>query len=322
MLRFILKRLISIIPVLIGISLTIFIILQITPGDPARSLLSINATEEEVQQKREELGLNEPILLQYVKYVNRLLHGDLGKSWMYGYNIREELSLRIPRTLILALLSIMFTITVGIPAGVISAVKQYSIFDNFTMFLALFFTSIPTFWFGLMSIYTFSLKLGWLPVMGMDSPLSLILPTITCGLSVLANLLRTTRSTMLEIRREDYVRTARAKGVGELSVIIMHTLRNALLPIVTLIGLNFGVLMGGAVLTESVFVIPGIGTMMINSVKAKDIPVVMACIIFTAMCIALTNLFVDILYTFIDPTLKSRYFVSNKQKKLKTNEAL
>lgn len=198
-------------------------------------------------------------------------------------------------------------IVIGLPVGIISAVKQYSIIDNISLLFALILASIPVFWLGLMLVLVFSLKLDWLPATGGDSWINFVLPCITLSAEFMAQLVRMTRSSMLEVIRQDYVRTAKSKGASEKRVIFKHALRNALLPIITVIGLNFGAMIGGAILVEAVFALPGIGTMLITSIRMKDTPSVMACVLFTAFCVSIINLVVDILYTFIDPRLKSEY---------------
>jgi len=307
MLRYILKRLLLMIPVLLGISFILFSILNLTPGDPARAMLGEGATEADVQQLREEMGLNDPFFVRYGKYVLGLFQGDFGKSYVSGRLVSEEILTRFPTTIRLAFCGITFAVLVGIPVGIISAVRQYTIIDNVSLIATLILTSMPGFWLGLMLILTFSLKLGWLPTAGSDTWMHMILPTITVSAASLATLIRMTRSTMLEAIRQDYIRTAKSKGAAEGRVIFKHALRNALIPVVTVVGIQFGGLLGGAVITESVFAINGLGYYIVEAVKMKDAPVVIGAVMLIAFVGGLVNLVVDVLYTYIDPRLKAQF---------------
>ncbi len=312
MLRFILKRMLMLIPVLLGLSFIIFSIMNMTPGSVGRMMLGDNASEEEIWEKEEELGLHENFFVRYAKYVWNALHGDFGKSYRNRIPVFDEIMARFPNTLKLAFWGILISVAIGIPIGVISAVKQYTAIDNISMVLALLMTSVPSFSLGLVMMLIFSAKLGWLPSSGNDSWISYIMPCITVAASTLATLLRMTRSTMLEVIRSDFIRTARSKGSSERKVIVEHALRNTLLPIVTVIGNNFGYLLGGAMIAETVFSIPGLGSLMISSVRSKDTPMVMASVLFVALAVGIVNLAVDILYAFIDPRVKLQ-FVGNKR---------
>jgi len=307
MLRFILKRLLMLLPVLIGISLLIFAIMSLTPGDPARLVLGSYATEEDLNAWREEHDLNDPFFVRYFDYIGDALHGDFGNSWATNNNVLEELSYRIPTTLKLTAGAMFLMIIIGVPVGIISAVKQYTPMDYITTILALILTSIPAFWLGLMLMLKFSLQLDWFPATGSDTFKHFVLPSVTLTAAIMANLLRMTRSNMLEVIRQDYIRTARAKGATENRVVFKHALRNALLPVITIIGLNFGNLMGGALITETVFSIAGVGTLLVTAVRMKDTPQVMICILFIAAAIGLINLIVDIIYMFVDPRLKTQF---------------
>lgn len=307
MLRYILKRLFLMIPVLLGISFILFSILNLTPGDPARAMLGEGTTEEDVQQLREEMGLNDPFFLRYGKYILGLFQGDFGKSYVSGRLVSDEILTRFPTTIRLAFCGITFAVLVGIPVGIISAVRQYTIIDNVSLIATLILTSMPGFWLGLMLILTFSLKLGWLPTAGSDTWMHMILPTITVSAASLATLIRMTRSTMLETIRQDYIRTAKSKGATEGCVIFKHALRNALIPVVTVVGIQFGTLLGGAVITESVFAINGLGYYIVEAVKMKDAPVVIGAVMLIAFVGGLVNLIVDVLYTYIDPRLKAQF---------------
>lgn len=307
MLKYILKRILIMIPVLLGISFIIFFIMNFTPGDPARMILGESASIEDVEELREEMGLNENFFVRYVKYIADALHGDFGKSYGSKLPVFDELFSRFPNTLTLAFWSMVIVVFIGIPIGILSAVKQYTIIDTVSLVTALLLTSMPGFWLGLMLVLLFALKLDLLPATGVDSWQSFIMPCATLAAAIMASLIRMTRSNMLEVIRQDYIRTAKAKGAGEKRIIFKHALRNALLPVVTIVGLQFAVLLGGTMIIESVFAMPGVGTLTINAVRMKDTPMVMASVLFVAVSISVVNLIVDILYTFIDPRLKSQY---------------
>ena len=307
MYKYICKRILMMIPVIIGVSLLVFLVLKMTPGDPARVVAGSEADEATVEQIREELGLNKPVLQQYVDYMLNLLHGDMGTSYTTNKPVAEEILARMPTTFILAFAGVFVAVLIGIPLGIISATKQYSILDYISTLLALVGVAMPNFWLGLMLILLFSLKLGWLPSGGGDSWTAYVLPAITLGVGATANFMRTTRSSMLEVIRQDYIRTARAKGAGEGRVVMHHALRNAMIPVITVIGLQIGTLLGGAVVNETVFSLPGLGTLMINAINQKNEPVVLGCLITFAIIFSLVNLLIDILYAFIDPRIKSQY---------------
>ncbi|SNS56316.1 peptide/nickel transport system permease protein [Anaerovirgula multivorans] len=306
--KYILRRLLMLMPVMLGVSFIVFTMMHITPGDPARIMLGESAPLEEVEKFREELGLNDPFLIQYGRFVkNLVIHQDMGRSYTSKRPVIEEILIRFPTTLKLATLGIVVAVLLGIPAGIISATRQYSIFDNTSMVAALLGVSMPNFWQGLMLILLFSVKLGWLPSSGFSSWKEMILPALTLGTSSAAIITRMTRSSMLEVIRQDYIRTARAKGQVESVVVNRHALKNALIPIVTVIGLQFGYLLGGAVLTESIFSISGVGRLMVESISARNFPVVQGGVLFIALTFSIVNLLVDILYAFLDPRIKSQY---------------
>lgn len=305
--KYVAKRLLMLIPVIIGVSFLVFFIMSLTPGDTARTILGEDAPVEAVEALRQELGLNDPVLIRYARYMGDLLHGDLGTSYKSNRPVFSEIASRFPATLKLAFWGMLFAVTLSIPIGIISATKQYSITDSVSMVFALLGVATPNFWLGLMLIIAFSLHLRWFPSGGAEGWRSLVLPVITLGTGCMANITRTTRSSMLEVIRQDYIRTAKAKGVNHKKVINKHALKNALIPVVTVIGLQFGSLLGGAVLTETVFAWPGVGTYMVNSIKAKDTPSVLGCVIIFSICFSIVNLFVDLLYAYIDPRIKSKY---------------
>lgn len=310
--RYILRRLLMLIPVLIGVTFLVFFILALTPGDPVTIILGDNATKENIEMLRTELGLNDPLLVRYIRYIGGLLKGDFGKSYSNQLNVFDQIIERFPNTLILATTGMIVAIIIGVPIGIISAKKQYTFIDNFSMIGALIGVSMPAFWLGLLLVIVFALKLRWLPSQGMGEGFvglikSLILPSITLGTMSAAMVTRMTRSSMLEVVRQDYIDTARAKGVGESTITIRHMLKNALIPIITVVGLQFGHLLGGAVLTETVFSWPGLGRFMVEAIKKKDTPTVLGTVIFLSATFSIVNLIIDIVYAYVDPRIKSQY---------------
>ena len=312
MYRYILKRIIMLIPVLIGVTFVVFVIINMTPGDPAAIILGNAATKESLIKLRAEMGLNDPLLIRYFHYMVDILQGDFGYSYKTHLSVASQIIDKLPNTIILSLGGMVVAVVIGIPVGIICAKKQYSAFDNIAMGFALIGTSAPAFWMGLVLIIVFSLTLGWLPSGGMGMGIagslkSLILPAITVGAGTGSVLARMTRSSMLEVTRQDYISTARAKGLKESLITRKHMLRNALIPVVTVIGLQFGILLGGAVMTETVFAWPGLGRYVLEAVKIKDTPAIMGSVIVMALMFSLVNLFVDILYAYIDPRIKAQY---------------
>lgn len=311
--KYILKRLLLMIPVLIGVTFLVFFILSLTPSDPAAIILGDGATNEAIAALREEMGLNDPLLVRYFRFLSNAVRGDLGLSYRNSLPVMPLVLERIPATAMLASAAILIALLIGIPAGIISAKKQYSFVDYLTTVIALIGVSMPVFWLGLLLVMLFSLTLGWLPSQSLDTTTfgttikSLILPAFTLGASSAATVARMTRSSMLEVIRQDYIATARAKGLTERKVTRKHMISNALIPIITAVGLQFGFLLGGSVLTETVFSWPGLGRLMIDSIKAKDIPLVLGSILFLAIMFSVVNLLVDIIYAFVDPRIKSQY---------------
>ena len=310
--KYILKRLLMLIPVILGVTFIVFFILNLSPGDPAAMILGEQATAEAIEMKREELGLNDPILVRYFNYMKDLLHGDMGVSYRNSISVWEQVTDRFPNTVVLAIAGILVALLIGLPLGILSAKKQNTIIDNISMVLSLIGVSMPNFWFGLLVVMLFALKLGWLPSQGMGEGfvpllLSLILPALTLGTGSAGSIARMTRSSMLEVIRQDYISTARAKGVDERTVTFQHMLRTALIPIITSVGLQFGSLLGGAMLTETVFSWPGLGRLMVENIKSKDIPMVLGCVVFLATMFTIVNLVVDLIYAFVDPRIKSLY---------------
>ena len=303
------------IPVGIGVTLIIFLMLAITPGDPARQILGGEATEEQVEELRDELGLNDPLPVRYINFLWGILHGDLGTSYTTKQSVTVELLERLPTTLLMAVLCTIVGAVIGMLFGIVSAVKQYTIFDNFSRVLALAGISIPSFWLGLMLIITFSVNLGWFPSSGFYGPRYWVLPCITVGLVQAATVMRQTRSAMLDVIRQDYIRTARAKGQSEIKVIMGHALPNALIPIITVLGMQFGHGLGGAIISEQIFAVPGLGKLMVEAINSRNYPVVQGGVLLIAICFTVVNLLVDILYAFIDPRIKAQYVGKKKAKK-------
>lgn len=297
---FILKRLAQIIPVTLGVTLVVFLIMQMIPGDPAVILAGEGASQETVNELRENLGLNKPLAVQYTDYIKDLLQGDMGNSLKNHQPVFEEITARLPITIELAFYSILITIVLGLIAGIISAIRPYSFMDVGLMIVALIGISLPSFWLGILLMYVFSVQLHWLPVAGWDSAKHIILPAITLGAGGAAIVARMTRSSMLEVVNQDYIRTAKAKGLKGYVIILKHALRNALIPVITVVGLQFGSLLGGTVLVESVFAVNGLGRMIVDAIRTRDIPVVQGGVLVASLIFVFINLFVDILYRFFN----------------------
>lgn len=307
------------IPVLLGISFILFTILNLTPGDSVTLILGNSANPESIEMLRKELGLNGGFFERYFNYIgNIIFHGDFGISYRTRNDVFMEIFTRFNYTVRLAFTAIAISSILGVLLGILSAIRQYSKTDNIITAITLILTSMPDFWLGLMLIILFAVKLRLLPISGADSWKHFILPGFTAAANYLANTIRMSRSSMLEVSRMDYVRTARAKGVPEKDIIFKHTLKNALMPIVTLVGVNMGWQLGGTIIIEQVFGIPGIGSLMIQSIRLKDIPIVIGCVMFIATLSSLINLATDILYAFIDPRLRAK-FATKKKKAVKSN---
>ncbi|REJ33207.1 MAG: peptide ABC transporter permease [Bacillota bacterium] len=304
MTQYILRRLVLVVPVLIGVSIVVFWMIRAIPGDPARVIAGEAATEELLERVREQYGLNEPPHVQYLIFVKNVLTGDFGRSIRSRRPVIDEIRTRIGPTVELAVGSMAVAVFLGVTTGILSAVRPNSWVDAVSMFIALVGISMPVFWLGLMFMYLFSYQLEWFPTAGRGTWRHLVLPALTLGLSSAAIIARMTRSSMLEVLRQDYVRTARAKGLAERVIVLKHAFRNALIPIITVTGLQFGSLLGGAVLTESVFAWPGIGRLMVESIIARDYPVVQMSVLVVALAFILLNLIVDILYAYADPTIR------------------
>jgi len=316
--RYIFKRVLMMVPVIIGISLVIFGLLEFSPGDPARIILGPKATEQAVEALREEMGLNRPFWLRYGNFLVDAARGNFGNSYRTKLPVTGEIMARFPTTLNLACGSMVIVALLALPIGILSAVKQYSLLDNATLAGALALSSMPGFWLGTVMILLFALKLGWLPATGGGSFISYLMPWFALAASHMATLVRMTRSNMLEVIRAEYIKMAEAKGAPEKVVILRHALRNALMPIITIIGMNFAGLLGGAMIIETVFALPGLGALAIISVSQKDVPMVMAVVLFIALLSGFINLLVDVLYAYIDPRLKSHYYNPRRKKQYTT----
>ena len=306
--RYILKRLLMMVPVLIGVTFVVFCLLHLTPGDPARIVLGDLASPEDLARYRLDHGLNAPFLVQFGRYLfNAVFHGDLGNSLLTDTPVVTEILNVFPTTLMLSALSMAIALLVGIPFGIISAVRQYSTFDNVVMVLAMVGLAMPVFWLGILLILMFSVKLAWLPSSGFYGIQYMITPAIALSAQSIAMLTRMTRSCMLEVVRQDFIRMVRAKGQKESVVIGRHALKNALIPVITTAGTQFGYLMGGAVLTEVIFSIPGVGRLMISAISNRDYPMVQGGVLFIALATSIVILFVDLLYAYVDPRIRAQY---------------
>jgi peptide/nickel transport system permease protein len=312
--RYLIRRLALLGPVLLGVSVVVFLVLHLAPGDPAEIMLGSQATQEDVARLRADLGLDEPLPLQYARWMGHVLQGDLGRSIRLRQPVLGEVLIRFRATLLLTATALCLSTLGGIALGVLSAAWPRSLIDRLSMLGSIFGASMPSFWLGLVLMVCFSLWLGWLPASGMygaheggglaDLLRHLVLPAITLAAASTTIIARLTRSTMLDVLRQDFVRTARAKGLVERGVVLRHALRNALIPTVTVIGVQAGYLLGGAILTETVFAWPGVGTLMLQGILARDFPLVQGCVLVIALGFVLFNLAVDLLYAFLDPRIR------------------
>jgi peptide/nickel transport system permease protein len=295
-----------VIPVFIGVSLIAFLIMKLTPGDPVLNVLGLQPTSDPsfIAAIRAELGLDDPIYIQYGKFLWRVLHGDLGRSIGSNKPVILLVSEALPRTLLLVVSSMIVAIAIGIPIGMVSSIKQHSVVDHATRVGSIFAASLPDFWLGLMLMMIFSYYLGLTPISGYGRPEHIILPAVTLGVGLAGLITRLTRSSMLEVIRQDYIRAAKAKGMSEREVIFKHALRNALIPIVTVLGLQFGFLLAGAFFVEWVFAWPGIGRLAVQAIQQRDYPVVLGALLVTSIAYVVINIVVDIIYSYIDPRVQ------------------
>lgn len=304
MFAYTLRRIVMLVPILFGVSVLVFMMLHLTPGDPARLIAGPTATPEQVDEIRGLLGLDQPLYRQYYDYMVRLAHGDLGQSVITHDAVTSELAPRFIATAELSGAAMVVAVVVGMTFGIISATRQYSIVDNILSVLALLGLSTPAYWLGLMLILLFSLHFGWFPAAGRGGISHFVLPTITLSLFAMATVARMTRGSLLDVLNQDYVQAARAKGLSESYVLIRHALKNALIPVMTVVGLQVGQLLSGAVLTETVFSWPGIGRFLVDSIEARDFPIVQGGVLLTATVFVVVNLIVDLLYGVVDPRIR------------------
>ena len=300
---YLLRRLLQSILVLFGVSVGVFLILHLT-GDPALLLLPPDATAEEIARFRESMGFNDPVAVQYLRFLKGALRGNFGESLRHGEPAMDLVVERLPATFELAGAGLALALCLAIPAGIVSAVRRNTPIDYFSTVVALLGQAMPTFWLGIMLILVFSVRLGWLPSSGRGDLEHLVLPAITLGLFTTARITRLTRSGMLEVLGQDYIRTARAKGVGEPPVVWKHALRNASIPIVTIVGIELGTLLGGSVITETIFAWPGVGRLSVQAIFNRDYPVVQAAVFLLASTFVMVNFFVDVVYTYLDPRIR------------------
>lgn len=308
MTRYAIKRILITIPILLGVIFIVFALMEITPGDPATNILGPYASQEAIEALNHQLGYDQPFFIKFFNYIKDIVTKfDFGTSYRTQQPVMQEIMMRFPTTLKLALLSILFSTLLGTTLGIISAVKQYSMLDTVLSVTALAFAAIPSFWLSLTLIRFFAVKWSLLPTSGAETWLHFILPLLSISIGGTASMLRMTRSAMLETIRADYIRTARAKGASEKRVIISHALKNALLPVITVAGMNFGGLLGGAVITETVFSMPGVGMYLVTAIRQKNLPVVLSSTLFLAALFCLVMLGVDLLYAAIDPRIREKF---------------
>lgn len=298
------RRLFQAVPVLLGVTIIVFSMVHLIPGDPAEILAGSNATVEDIRDIRQQMGLDKPLAEQYLVYMKNIFKGDLGTSIRTRRPVLQEIIPRYGNSLLLASSAVVIMLLVGISTGILSAVKQGTWIDYISMVISLFGVSMPVFWFGLMLMLVFSVYLGLFPTTGIGTFKHLVLPSIALGAHSTAVVARLTRSSMLEVIRQDYIRTARAKGLNEFSVILLHALKNAMIPVVTIVFLRFGALLGGAVLAETVFAWPGVGLLMIEAIGNRDYPVVQGCVLMVSISFILINLMTDLIYPLLDPRIK------------------
>lgn len=304
MLRYLLIRMITALVVMLGVVCIVFFLLHLVPGDPVEVMLGEFAPAADREALRQELGLDQPLLTQWQNYLEGLLKLDLGHSLHSRRAITAILAERIPATFILALTALIIALIIALPLGILSAIHKDSLIDRSAMSFAMLGVSVPNFWLGPILILIFSLWLGWLPVSGNETPASIILPALTLGTALAAILSRMVRSTLLEVLNEDYIRTARAKGLSEWRVILRHALRNAGLPVITILGLQLGALLGGAVITETIFAWPGIGQLTVEAIQQRDYPLVQACVLLISLVYIVVNTGTDLAYGLLDPRIR------------------
>lgn len=304
MLRYIFKRLLQLIPMLLILSLIVFFMVRMIPGDPVKNMLGIDVPQEMVEVERERLGLNDPLPQQYIRFMTELFHGDLGTSIVTGKPVWDELMSRYPNTLILAFGGIVVAAIGGILVGILAAVFHNKFWDNCIMVLSMLAVSTPSFFLALILMLVFTLNLRWFPSMGAITPARMVLPIITLGTQAIGFIARTTRSAMLDVIGQDYIRTSRSRGIPNRVITFSHTLKNALIPILTATGLRFGSLLAGSAIVETVFSIKGVGRFVVDSVSKRDYPAVQGCVLVLAVTFVVINTLVDLIYAFVDPRIK------------------
>jgi ABC-type dipeptide/oligopeptide/nickel transport system permease component len=304
MTRYLLRRLLLTVPVLLGVATLVFALIHLVPGDPAQSMLGESASVKEVEALRKNLGLDKPLLTQYGDFLRGLAHGDLGKSFRFGTPVAQEIRRRLPITALLAVSAMAVAIMVAIPLGIVAAVFRGRALDHAAMTLALAGISMPSFWLGPLLAILFAVRLGWLPVSGSGTPAHLVLPAVTLGTALSAILARMTRSSVIEELRELYVLSARARGLSQARAVVRHAFRNSLIPVVTIIGLQFGAVLTGTIITETIFAWPGVGRLLIQAINSRDYPLVQGCILFISLTYVAMNLITDLTYGLLDPRIR------------------
>lgn len=308
MIRYIIKRLLWMIPVVLGVIFIVYFISWMAPGDPVLTMLGESYTPEKYAALQAELGLDQPFILQYLTYIkNVFLHFDFGISYRYQLPVAKEIIERAPFSIKIGLLGILVCVVIGIPTGIISAKKQNSAADYTVTFITMFLAGMPSFWLALMLMLLFSVKLGWLPATGYTTWKHWILPVVSLAFASMASTVRMTRSSMLEVVRQDYVRTARAKGLSEGEITRRHQLKNALIPVVTVVGMQLGSIVAGSVIVETIFNMPGIGSYMMTAIQNRDFPAINGCVVVISVCVGLVNILVDVIYAYLDPRIKAKY---------------
>lgn len=320
MLRYIIKRVLLLIPTLIGISLLVLLLIDLTPGDPARMMLGASATEEQVEELREELGLNDGFFVRWWRFISGVFQGDFGTSLMTKRPVLDEMLFRFRYTLILVIFGTVFSVLLGIPIGIYAATHQRTWKDNAAIFLSLIAVSMPSFWFALLIIRFFGVQLQWLPISGVDTWTGWIMPCAAMALGLIALIARQMRSDMLEVLRQDYITTAKSKGLSNRTVVYRHALKNAVIPVIMVIGGVFGTSLGGSLITEVIFSIPGLGQYIMTGLNNRDYPVIQSGILIIATLFAVIILIVDVIFALVDPRIRSQYTRRNKREGGKKNE--
>lgn len=315
--KYIMKRILWMIPVLLGVTILIFTIMYFVPGDPVTILIGAEASELEIERVREKFGLNDPFFVQLFNFLkDAILHFDFGTSYQFGTSVTSDLLERFPRTLALSLFSIIISVIVGIPLGTYAALHQNTVSERIAMLLSLIGVSMPNFWLGMMLVIVFSLHLGWLPAYGIGGIKYYILPAVANSFQGIAGQARQARSSVLEVKRADHVTTARSKGLSERKILLKHIIPNSLIPVITYAGVIFGRMLGGTLIIETVFSLPGIGNYMIMAINNRDYPAVRGSVIFTALTFSIIMLLVDLIYAYVDPRIKARYVAGQRRKKV------